>query len=158
MLGWLFKRSKDKAPAPATTPTRPPAPAPGPVPAATPAVDRTAELEAARGNDEALLTLLRQSGVPLPIKLAAVEAIDGEAALQQAERELRSRDRRVHQLSKQRLRSKSSARKTREEAARLLDTARALGQRRAGRHQSHRRTRPRLAGARCQRHRCRRSR
>lgn len=123
MLGWIF-RKKGNAPAP------PPADAinspPQLVAAPAPAVDWTARLAQARGDDDALLALVRAAGVPLQIKQAAVEALDGEAVLKLAERELRNRDRRVHQLAKRRLQALVARRQTREQAARLIDTARRL--------------------------------
>jgi hypothetical protein len=123
MLGWIF-RNKDKAPgpAPAVAAARPQAVA---APAA-PAVDWSARLDQARGDDDALLALLRAAGVPWQTRLAAVEALDGEAALKQAELESRSHDRRVHQLAKRRLQARVAGRQTREQAARLIASAREL--------------------------------
>lgn len=125
MLGWIFRR-KGNAPGATDTAAAKSAPAVAAPPA--PVVDWAARLAQAHGDDEALLALAlaRTAGVPLPVKQAAVEALDGEAALKQAEREFRSHDRRVHQLAKQRLQAKVSQRRTREQAARLIETARSL--------------------------------
>lgn len=123
MLGWIF-RKKDKAQGPATAvavKSPPPVAAPP-----APAVDWTARLAQAHGDDDALLALARTEGVPLPCKQAAVEALQGEAALKQAESEFRNHDRRVHQLAKRRLLAKVAQRQTRELAARLIETARSL--------------------------------
>ncbi len=123
MFGWVFKK-KDNEPgsAPAVAPTSPP-----PVASASvPDVDWTAALAQARGDDDALLALVRTAAAPLQFKQAAVEALDSEAALKLAEREFRGHDRRVHRLAKQRLLAKATQRQNREHAARLLATARSL--------------------------------
>jgi hypothetical protein len=49
------------------------------------------------------LLAVAESAAPLEIKLAAVEALSGEASLKLAERRLRNQERRVHRLAKQRL-------------------------------------------------------
>ncbi len=123
MLGWIFKK-KGNAPqvAPAEAAKSQPSVA---APPAT-AVDWTAKLAQSRGDDDAMLALARTAGVPIQFKLAAVEALDGEAALRLAEREFRSHDRRVHRLAKQRLQALVAQRQTREQAARLIETARSL--------------------------------
>lgn len=123
MLGWIF-RKKGKAPEAASAVTAkgsPPVAAP-----LAPAVDWAAKLVQARGDDAALLALARSADVPLPHRQAAVEALDGEAALKLAEREFRSHDRRVHQLAKRRLLAKVAQRQAREQAAQLIATARSL--------------------------------
>lgn len=123
MFGWIFKRKGNEprtTPAVATTGRLPVADA------SAPEVDWTAALAQARGDDDALLALARTAGAPLQFKQAAVEALDGEAALKLAEREFRSHDRRVHQLAKQQLLAKVAQRRTREQAARLVETARSL--------------------------------
>ncbi|MDP2006981.1 MAG: DUF349 domain-containing protein, partial [Rubrivivax sp.] len=123
MLGWIFRK---KGTTPASTSgaaTKSAAPAAAPP---APAVDWAARLGQARGDDEALLALARSVGAPLQTKQAAVEALDGEAALKLAERDFRNHDRRVHQLAKRRLLAKVAQRETREQAARLIETAAAL--------------------------------
>ncbi len=123
MLGWIFKK---KIETPKPTPA---AVAKGPPPAAAPpapTVDWAARLAQAHGDDQALLALLHSAGLPLPFKQAAVEALNGEAALKQVEREFRNHDRRVHQLAKRRLLAHVAQRQTREQAAHLIDTARGL--------------------------------
>jgi len=124
MLGWIFKK-KGKAPAaaPAVTTKSPTPMAPPPAPA----VDWPARLAQVRGDDEGLLALARTAGVPLQYRQAAVEALQGEAALKLAEREFRDHDRRVHQLAKRRMLARVAQRQTREQAARLIEAARSLG-------------------------------
>jgi DNA repair protein SbcC/Rad50 len=123
MLGWIFKKKlKAQAAAPAAA-LKSAAPVAAP---AAPAVDWTARLAQAHGDDDALLALLRTAGAPLNCKQAAVEALRGEAALQQAELEFRRHDRRVHQLAKRRLLAAVAQRQTREQATRLIETARSL--------------------------------
>lgn len=123
MLGWIFKK-KGPTPGPAAAVARKNPPPPAAPPA--PAVDWEARLAQARGDDKALLALARSAGVPLPSKLAAIEALAGEAALKLAEREFRSHDRRVHQLAKRRLLAQVAQRQAREQAAHLIAAARAL--------------------------------
>ena len=121
MLGWIFKRKGNEAgPMPVVAATSQVASA------SAPGVDWTAALTQARGDDEALLALARTAGAPLQFKQAAVAALEGEAAMRLAEREFRSRDRRVHQLAKQQLQAKVAQRLTREQAARLIESARSL--------------------------------
>lgn len=122
MLKWLFRRRRDAvAPAPAP-------PEAAAVPATAP-VDRLGalreRLHAACGDDAALLALAREAGV-LEIKLAAVRSLQGEQALKVAEREFRRRDRRVHQLARQRLDAVLTERMTRARAGALVDAATAL--------------------------------
>jgi exonuclease SbcC len=96
--------------------------------AATPAPepgDWAQRLQAARGDDAALLALTREAS-PLEVKLAAVAALASEAALKAAERELREHDRRAHQLAKQRYTHTVAQREARARAAGLIDEARAL--------------------------------
>jgi hypothetical protein len=126
MLDWIFRKKKDigAGPAPRGAPTEPMAQVQAQAP--KPQVDWEAALVQARGNDEALLTLARKAGTPLQIKQGAVEALQGEAALRVAEREFRRHDRRVHQLAKQRLQAQESQRQAREQATRLIDSARSL--------------------------------
>ena len=122
MINWFFKKLPFAVPetaAPATKAKASPAPAPRPVAvkakAQPPAGPSASELAAAQAalqealqtalGDDAALLRLAQSAVPLDTKLAAVQAINGETALQQAERDFRSHDRKVHRLAKQRLQS-----------------------------------------------------
>ena len=122
MLGWIFKKmgpAPARTPAPAVAAKSPPQLA---VPT-TPAVDWAAQLAQAHGNDDALLSLVRAALAPLQVKQAAVEAMDGEAALNLAEREFRSHDRRVHKVAKRQLQAKVTLRQTREQAAILIETA-----------------------------------
>ena len=121
MLGWIFKKKgNETGPMPAVAATSQVAGA------SAPDVDWTAALAQARGDDDALLALARTAGAPLQFKQAAVEALDSEAAMRLAEREFRSHDRRVHQLAKQQLQAKVAQRLTREQAARLIESARSL--------------------------------
>lgn len=121
MLSWIFKRKgNETGPSPAVDATSHVAGAPAPD------VDWTAALTKARGDDDALLSLARTAGAPLQVKQAAVEALNSEAAMRLAEREFRSHDRRVHQLAKQHLQAKVAQRQTREQAARLIESARSL--------------------------------
>lgn len=125
MLGWIFKK-KGKAPeaTPAVAAKRP-----APIAATpAPAEDWPARLAQARGDDDSLLALTRAAGVPLQVRQAAVEALQGEAALKLAEREFRDHDRRVHQLAKRRLQARVAQRQAREQATRLIETARGLAQ------------------------------
>ena len=84
--------------------------------------DWAPRLQAARGDDAALLALL-QAAPLLDIKLAAVEALAGEAALKQAEREARNSDRRVHRLAKTRLEAAIAQREGRAQAQALIACA-----------------------------------
>jgi hypothetical protein len=120
MLGWMFKKQNPNDTAPAAA-----MPAAVPTPAPVSVVDWPAMLQAALGDDEALLALARESA-PVETKLAAVEALAGEAALKLAELEFRSHDRRVHRLAKQRLQAKVSTREARAEADGLIAAAQAL--------------------------------
>ena len=130
MLSWFFKKrdpaDADKTPAPtraaaARAPAKPaPAhavPTPGPAPA--PTIDWPAQLQAAQGDDAALLRVAQSASV-LDIKLAAVQALGAESALRLAEREFRSHDRKVHRLAKQRLEAAVAQREARVTAQTLL--------------------------------------
>ena len=145
MLGWIFKKPIIKGLELPAAPARAPAGAAKSTSAkpasasrkggaaaasATPAapvevVDWPARLQAAAGDDTALLALA-ESAAPLEIKLAAVEALSGEASLKLAERRLRNQERRVHRLAKQRLGDIVGRRETAAQAAMLLDSANAL--------------------------------
>lgn len=121
MLGWIFKKKgieTGSAPTMVTTSQV--------ANGSATDVDWTAALALARGDNDALLALARSAATPIQAKQAAVEALTGEAALRLAEREFRSHDRRVHQLAKQRLQTTVAQRKTREHAARLLESTRGL--------------------------------
>ncbi|MEO8805474.1 MAG: DUF349 domain-containing protein [Burkholderiaceae bacterium] len=120
MLDWIFKKDKPPAAAPATVGR-----AASPEAAAPVADPWSPKLQAALGDDNALLALLRQSA-PVEVKMAAVAALTSEAALKLAEREHRDHDRRVHRLAKQRHLAQVSLRETAEQAGRLIDAARAL--------------------------------
>ncbi|MDP3820892.1 MAG: DUF349 domain-containing protein [Burkholderiales bacterium] len=125
MLDWIFKKNKSapatERPAPSPAPARP-APT---AKAAAPAIDWPPQLQAALGDDAALLALAR-GHAPVDVKLAAVNALGSEAALKLAERELRDTDRRVHRLAKQRHGAQVLLRETAEQAGRLIEAARAL--------------------------------
>jgi hypothetical protein len=127
MLSWLFKK-RDRAAAPQAA-GAPPAPAVvRAAAAAAPAAaspDWAAQLQAAQGDDAALLRIAA-TAPRLDIKIAAVQALDAEAALRQAEREFRSHDRKVHRLAKQRLEAAVAQRETRARAQLLLARAAAL--------------------------------
>lgn len=137
MLDWFFKRppplgSKPAAPAAPRPAPAPAAAAPAPQPAKKAApkpkpaeIDWQPQLQAAAGNDERLLALA-VSNLPLAAKLAAVQALDSEAALKQAEKHFRNHDRRVHQLAKTRLGGRVAERETRARADELVAEAQAL--------------------------------
>ena len=118
MLGWIFRKKTQalasgsaSVPAVAAKKATPVAAPPAPT------VDWAGRLAQAHGDDDALLALIRTAGLPLQLKQAAVEALDGEAALKVAEREGRSHDRRIHQLAKRRLLAAVAQREAREQAA-----------------------------------------
>ena len=139
MLSWLFKKrgavAKPKALPPAPTTAQQPA-----VLAAQAAQIKSEgqarqrehalalwqpRLQAALGDDAALLHIA--SATPLlAIKLAAVDALAGEAALRQAEHEFRGHDRRVHRIAKQRLEAAVAQREARLRAEALIETVRVL--------------------------------
>lgn len=83
------------------------------------------QLQAAQGDDIALLRVAQATPV-LEIKLTAVAAMGTEEVLKQAERELRSHDRRVHRAVKQRLMGKVAQRETRAKAQTLVEMAASL--------------------------------
>ncbi len=129
-IDWMFRKyvapRHDTPPATAdkadTAAARKAAKAAAPAPAP---VDWQPRLQAALGDDEALLALAREA-LPIEARLAAVEALAGEAALRQAEREFRNRDRRVHRVAKQRYQALVTQRETREQAKCLIAAAQAL--------------------------------
>ena len=82
-------------------------------------------LQAAIGDDAALLAVA-QGATALDIKLAALQAMQGEAMLRQAERAFRGHDRRVHRLAKQRLEAAVARRSTQARVLALTDSAAAL--------------------------------
>ena len=128
MLGRIFKKSKTPVADRPTSAVAAPAPAglPMEVKAAAPsAVDWPLKLQAAMGDDNALLALTRE-GAPVDVKVAAVSALTSEAALKLAEREHRDHDRRVHRLAKQRHLAQVARRETAEQASRLIEAAKAL--------------------------------
>lgn len=138
MFGWILKykppgstqpgrKTATAAPTAAVAPKLPVAPKPpkAPAPPAAPAVDWTPRLQAAQGDDAALLALALDAS-PLQTKLAAVAAMVSEDTLKQAEREFRGHDRRVHTLAKQRAQAARAQREARAEALRLIEAARAL--------------------------------
>ena len=121
MLSWLFKLRGAKAPVPAAAAAAKTAAPQAAAP--TKAAQRQAvqaraddrarqadtaeaqwapQLQAALGDDSALLRI-SQDAPALATKLAAVQALQGEAALREAERNFRSHDRRVHRIARQRL-------------------------------------------------------
>ncbi|HMC14048.1 MAG TPA: DUF349 domain-containing protein [Albitalea sp.] len=82
-------------------------------------------LQAALGDDDALLALARDAA-PVDVKVAAIGALAGIGALKLAEREYRDHDRRVHRVAKQRLLLQVGRHETDEQALRLIDAAKAL--------------------------------
>ena len=84
-----------------------------------------ARLQAALESDEALLALLAENP-PIETKLAAVQALRGEEALKQAEREFRTHDRRVHTVAKQCYERCVTQRKMRARADELIAEATAV--------------------------------
>ena len=141
MLSWFFrKRDKAGTPASPAAASRPPSAPPGGAATAASArpgagtaaalaqgaaVDWPGRLQAAQGDDAALLALAAATPL-LDIKMAAVQALEGEAALRQAERRFRDHDRKVHRLAKQRLEAAVAQREARAAAQALLDRAAAL--------------------------------
>ena len=137
MLSWIFKKKDTSVPAKAAAPVDKAVPAAAaPQAAAERAAERQAQqaasaalwsqrLEQALGDDQALLSLAKESPL-VDIKLAAVRALADEASLQAAEREFRSHDRRVHQAAKQRHAALKARRDAAERAARLVQSAAAL--------------------------------
>jgi hypothetical protein len=84
-----------------------------------------ARLQAALGDDAALLALAGEAQA-IDIKLAAVAALSSEAALKQAEHEFRTHDRRVHREAKQRYLAAVTLRESRQTADALIAEATAL--------------------------------
>ncbi len=82
-------------------------------------IDWQARLEAASGDDSALL-LIAKGNAPLKVRQAAVEAMQSEDGLRSAEREFREHDRRIHREAKLRLETKVAERLARAEAAALI--------------------------------------
>ncbi|MBL8521228.1 MAG: DUF349 domain-containing protein [Betaproteobacteria bacterium] len=119
MLGKLFGADKDhKAEATTAEAAR----------AAKPVIDRApweAQLANAAGDDAALLRLALE--VPLvDLKVAAIAALQGEAALKEAEHAFRDHHRRAHREAKQRLEKAQWFRKSRERADAVIADAVAL--------------------------------
>ncbi|HEX7441554.1 MAG TPA: DUF349 domain-containing protein, partial [Caldimonas sp.] len=128
MLDWMFKKNQTPvADRPEGTASELDAGAhPVQVEAAAASViDWQLKLQAATGDDTALLALARE-GAPVDVMLAAVSALTSEAALKLAEREHRGHDRRVHRLAKQRYLAHVASRETEEHARRLIEAAGAL--------------------------------
>lgn len=127
MLNWLYKTFAPARKTPAEAPLKPKTAAaapPAPKPP-RPSVDWTPQLQAAQGNDEALLALAQATDA-LAVKLQAVEALASEDALKQAERLFRNHDRKVHRLAKQRLEAAVATREARTQADALLARTQAL--------------------------------
>lgn len=82
-------------------------------------------LEAAAGDDVALLAIAKNDA-PLKVRQAAVEAMQSEEGLRSAEREFREHDRRIHREAKLRLETRVAERLQRAEAATLITRASAL--------------------------------
>lgn len=130
MLNWLLKtfapaRTTPAATAKTSPKTPPPAAAPAVPKPPKPVVDWAPSLQAARGDDTALLALAQNADV-LAVKLQAVEALASEDALRQAERLFRNHDRKVHRLAKQRLEAAVATREARAHADALLARTQAL--------------------------------
>ena len=133
MLSWLLIKRRNAAALRAATSTPPPAPVPtakaaktaAAAPAPAPVVDEGPLLQAALGDDAALLRLA-QTALALATKLVAVEALADEAALRQAERHFRNHERKVHRLAKQRLDAAVTRRESNARAQVLLERARGL--------------------------------
>ena len=149
MLDWIFKykvrvpgaTNKPPAAQPANKAAATPAPPSGdgvgkeagarakaakPAPPAVPAVEWENHLQAALGDDSALLALAQTAGAPLQTKLAAVAALGSEATAKEAERAFRNHDRRVHSLAKQRAQGMRDQREARAKAGQLIEAAQAL--------------------------------
>ena len=144
MLSWIFKKfGRTAAPAKATTAAPQAAQKAAPKTAleasqkaaqkasqkaqerAAAQADWAPRLQAALGDDAALLAVALATPV-LDIKLAAVNALQGEAALKQAEREFRNQDKRLHRAAKTRLEAAEAQRETRARAQALIASAHAL--------------------------------
>ncbi len=125
MLSKIFK--KNETPPPTTPAPKQPA-APTPAQIASQAADKIAwegKLQAALGDDAALLAIAKESPL-IDIKHAAVEALTGEDALKRAEREFRDHDRRVHRTAKQRHEALVNRRVMGVSASKLIETAAVL--------------------------------
>ena len=144
MLSWLFKLRGAKAPVPAAAvatkavATQAAAPTKAEQRQAVQARAETRarqadtaeaqwapQLQAALGDDSALLRI-SQDAPALATKLAAVQALQGEAALREAERSFRSHDRRVHRIARQRLDALVAQREARVAADALITTVSTL--------------------------------
>ncbi len=126
IAGWIFKKNEAPASEAQAGDLDGRAGAdPGLAPGAPALDDWAPRLQAAMGDDAALLALAR-AGAPLEVKLAAVGALSAEEAMKLAEREFRNHDRRVHRLAKQRHTERVAQRKAAEGAAELIVAARAL--------------------------------
>ncbi|MCV2360495.1 DUF349 domain-containing protein [Paucibacter sp. TC2R-5] len=152
MLSWIFKKfGRTAAPAKATTASRKATEQASPQ-AAQKAAQKTAQeasqkaaqkasekaqqlaaaqadwaprLQAALGDDAALLALALAAPV-LDIKLAAINALQGETTLKQAEREFRNQDKRLHRAAKTRFEAAVAQREARTRAQTLIASAQAL--------------------------------
>ncbi len=125
MLSKIFK--KNETPPPSTPAPKQPA-APTPAQIAAQAADKIvweSKLQAALGDDVALLAIAKESPL-IDIKHAAVEALTGEDALKRAEREFRDHDRRVHRTAKQRHEALVNRRVMGVSASKLIETAAVL--------------------------------
>ncbi|MGY4831266.1 DUF349 domain-containing protein [Sphaerotilaceae bacterium SBD11-9] len=121
MLSW-FSKKRDDTEVPA-------APEPAATAKAKAIEDAQAlwapRLQAALGDDAALLLVAKDSPV-LQIRLDAIEALVGEDALKQAERELRTQDSRVHRAAKRRHVAAVAQREARAAAQAVIDAATAV--------------------------------
>lgn len=102
--------------------SKPPAGAPASLPETPLEPDWGLRLQAALGNDAALLVLMTECP-SIDIKVGAVQALNGEDALRQAEREFRTHDRRVHSVAKQCYETRIAQRKARALANELIAAA-----------------------------------
>ena len=130
MINWIRKKTKDPVAIPAADASLHPRSDSRPThgegePDIAAAIDWDVALQAAVGDDAALLALAR-AGAPVAVRVAAVKALTSEAALKLAEREHRNSDRRVHREAKQRHLAKVALRETAEQANRLIEAAKAL--------------------------------
>src|SRR4249919_2336785 len=130
MLNWILKKTKAPVGTPAADASLHPRPdsrsthGDGEQDSAS-AIDWDVALQAAVDDDTALLALAR-AGAPVAVRVAAVRALTGEAALKLAEREHRNSDRRVHRVAKQRHLAKVALRETAGQASQLVEAAKAL--------------------------------
>ena len=125
MLSNIFKKSTPPAPT-TPAPKQPAAPTPEQIEAQV--ADKAVwegKLEAARGDDNALMVIAKESPL-IDIKHAAVEALVSEEALKRAEKEFRDHDRRVHRTAKQRYEKLVARRLAAVSAAKLTETAAVL--------------------------------